>query len=350
MYFSSAYPADQSNDNIGSCSTSNSNKISNQQRSPTTTATIPMPEPESNGSKNHPNDTTTLASDDGLYTIQYTESDNADDLTEGHMNDSKMIVMEHLYVQVSLRLDVFCKVSEGGLYECLHCPDVCPSIEEFKKHYKDKHLETFYDCTKCGFSTLCQGTMSDHVSRYHDNDASLVKRKLIRKVSAGSDEYQTSVHGSFVCQTSNNKSKPPTSNSSQMVDKTDSHNNSPKPEIIGRLPHLERTKENELDSDIDKMDHDESDGSDSEGRNNDSRHECKVCLQKFTRSERVREHYDAIHLNMVYICCICGYTNRWKRSVIQHLRSKHEKSPPYKHLMIKKRVDNNDNNKQPNFA
>ncbi|XP_015787250.1 uncharacterized protein LOC107364426 [Tetranychus urticae] len=300
-----------------------------------------MPEP----GKGKRNDTT-VASNDGLYTIQYTESESNDDISEGHMNDSKMIVMEHLYVNVSLRLDVFCKVSEGGLYECLHCPDVCPSIEEFKKHYKEKHLETFYDCTKCGFSTLCQGTMSDHVSRYHDNDASLVKRKLIRKVSAGSDEYQTSVYGSFISQSNKTKIPAINSNSSQ-VDKLD--NVSPKPEM-GRRPH-ERTKENELDSDIDKMDHDESDGSDSEGRTNESRHECKVCSQKFTRSERVREHYDAIHLNMVYICCICGYTNRWKRSVIQHLRSKHEKIPPYKHLMVKKRVDDHElNNKQPNFS
>jgi len=219
--------------------------------------------------------------------------------------------------------DEYCKVSGNGCFECLHCPEVSLSVDDFKKHYKEKHLKIYYDCEKCGFSTRCFGTISDHINKYHDNDISIIKRRIYR-VTSNQDDLAVRVQSVLT-----NSQKNLTLTSANLI------NNS--------LNSLQNRKELIIDSDSEKVDGEESEVEESEYEykmNGTSRHQCRICQQEFTRSERVREHYDAIHLNIAYVCSLCGYTNRWKRSVIQHLRSKHDRSPPYKPLMIRKKVDN----------
>ena len=67
---------------------------------------------------------------------------------------------------------------------------------------------------------------------------------------------------------------------------------------------------------------------------------CKLCSAIFSSLQGFQEHYEAIHLNVVYACKICGFENRWRPQVTTHLKRSHSCEPPYGDYMVKQRSSN----------
>lgn len=62
---------------------------------------------------------------------------------------------------------------------------------------------------------------------------------------------------------------------------------------------------------------------------------CKLCGSVFTSLQGFQEHYEAIHLDVIWTCRKCPTSFRWRQQLTKHLKLIHECEPPFNEYMLK---------------
>ena len=62
---------------------------------------------------------------------------------------------------------------------------------------------------------------------------------------------------------------------------------------------------------------------------------CKICWSLFTSLQGFQEHYEAIHLDIIWTCRVCKHSFRWRQQLTKHLKLIHNCEPPFNEYMLK---------------
>lgn len=246
--------------------------------------------------------------------------------------------------------------------KCKICWSLFTSLQGFQEHYEAIHMDIIWTCRRCSHSFRWRQQLTKHLKMIHRCEPPfneyMIKETGSYKLKRPIPEK--SPHAAYARRPSLPKSKYPKNLSSS------SNNNSPDgnvdceedsgklssstsllssrpflpsmyPDLTTCMPGVSFTEEPLIVA------------SETNGNTNDkgstlknyvfcdNQFSCKLCQSVFSSLQGFQEHYEAIHLNIVYACKLCGFENRWRPQVTTHLKRSHNCEPPYGDHMYKRK-------------
>lgn len=203
-------------------------------------------------------------------------------------------------------------------YQCKLCSQNFSSVQGVTEHYEAFHLKMLYYCTLCNRSDIWRSMMTKHLKRKHHVEKPF--DNYIKRLEIEPNMQQDHLDPSLPL------SKPFLPRSLMPFDSSfQPQNGNSNRTASNRSPLIAKTQTPKIeDSNIGKH-----------YMHVNNQLKCKICWSLFTSLQGFQEHYEAIHLDIIWTCRQCSHSFRWRQQLTKHLKLVHKCEPPFNEHMIK---------------